>query len=150
MPPPAGNILNNMPRRVLIDAGPIIAYLRQNDQFHEWTVRQFEHFPEFVTCDAVLAEACARLNYFGLKQSAVIDLLATKVLRVDFDSNLKADRVATLMKKYADAGMDFADACLVAMAEQVADSLVVTLDTKDFSVYRRHERQVVPFLAPPK
>jgi len=36
------------------------------------------------------------------------------------------------------------------MTEHVADSLVVTLDARDFSVYRRHERQVVPFLAPSK
>ncbi len=139
-----------MPRRVLVDAGPIVAYLKRDDQFHEWAVRQFEHFPDFVTCDAVLAEACARLNYFGLDQSRVINLLATKVLRVDFDSNREADRVASLMKKYADSGMDFADACLVVMTEHVADSLVVTLDARDFSVYRRHERQVVPFLAPRK
>jgi hypothetical protein len=36
------------------------------------------------------------------------------------------------------------------MTEKVADSLGVTLDAKDFSVYRRHGRQVVPFLAPRK
>jgi predicted nucleic acid-binding protein len=72
------------------------------------------------------------------------------VLRVQFDSNGEADRVSRLMKKYADFEMDFADACLVAMTEKVADLLVVTLDAKDFSVYRRHERQVVPFLSPRK
>lgn len=98
----------------------------------------------------MLAEACARLNYFGLDQGWVIDLLATRVLWVDFDSNREADRVAYLMKKYRDFEMDFADACLVAMTERVAASLVVTLDAKDFSIYRRHERQVVPFLAPRK
>lgn len=139
-----------MPRSVLIDAGPIVAYLRRDDEFHGWAAAQFDQFPEFITCDAVLAEACARLNYFGLDQSWVIDLLATKVFRVDFDSNREADRVARLMKKYADFEMDFADACLVAMTEKVADSLVVTLDAKDFSVYRRHERQVVPFVSPLK
>ena len=137
-----------MPRRVLVDAGPIVAYLKRDDQFHEWAVRQFAHFPDFVTCDAVLAEACARLNYYGLDQSWVVDLLSAKVLRADFDSNREADRVASLMKKYADGRMDFADACLVVMTERVADSLVVTLDARDFSMYRRHERQVVPFLAP--
>jgi len=44
--------------------------------------------------------------------------------------------------------MDLADACLVAMSERVSDCLVVTLDRSDFSVYRRHERQVVPFISP--
>ena len=110
----------------------------------------FSHFSSFATCDAVLTEVCARLNYYGLDQSLVIDLLATKILRVEFDSNREAGRVSRLMKKYADLPMDFADACLVTMTEKVSDSLVITLDAKDFSVYRRHEREVVPFLAPRK
>jgi hypothetical protein len=41
-----------------------------------------------------------------------------------------------------------AHACLVAMTEHFSDFLVVTLDREDFAVYRRHERQVVPFLSP--
>lgn len=38
--------------------------------------------------------------------------------------------------------MDFADVCMVAMAEQVSDCLVLTLERQDFSVYRRHERAI--------
>ena len=37
---------------------------------------------------------------------------------------------------------------LVAMSEQVTDCLVLTLDHDDFSTYRRHEREVIPFLSP--
>jgi len=37
---------------------------------------------------------------------------------------------------------------IVAMTEQVTDCLVLTLDRQDFSAYRRHERAVVPFIAP--
>ena len=44
--------------------------------------------------------------------------------------------------------MDFADACIVAMAEQVTDCLVLTLDRQDFSVYPRHERAIIPFISP--
>ena len=139
-----------MPKRVLLDAGPLVAALCREDEWHEWSSDQFRHFETFITCDAVLAEACSRLVYYGYDQSKVIDLVAERALIVDFDSNREAGRVASLMKKYADFEMDFADACLVAMTEKVADSLVVTLDAKDFSVYRRHERHVVPFLAPRK
>ena len=52
------------------------------------------------------------------------------------------------MRKYDDRPMDFADACIVAMSEQVTDCLVLTLDHDDFSTYRRHEREVIPFLSP--
>ncbi len=34
------------------------------------------------------------------------------------------------------------------MTEQTEDSTVVTLDRKDFSVYRRHEREIIPFVSP--
>jgi predicted nucleic acid-binding protein len=133
---------------VLIDAGPIVAYLRRNDLFHEWSLEQFNRFPQFTTCDAVLAEACARLAYHHEDQSKVVELLNSKALRVSFDSNLAADRLSNLMRKYSNRPMDLADACLVVMSEQVDDSTVITLDRTDFSIYRRHDRELVPFIAP--
>lgn len=39
------------------------------------------------------------------------------------------------------------DACLVVMTERFEDCTIVTLDGKDFSVYRRHDREAIPFLA---
>lgn len=137
-----------MPKRVLIDAGPLVAFLREAERHHAWAVDQFRRFPLFVTCEAVLAEACARLAYYQEDQSRVVDLLTAGAVVTDFDVRLCAERVSRLMKKYADRPMDLADACIVVMTEQSSDCLVVTLDHKDFSVYRRHEREVVPFLSP--
>lgn len=139
-----------MAQRVIVDAGPIVAYLVATDQFHGWAMEQFEAYQPFLTCEAVLAEACARLEYFGLDQSRVIDLLNSGAIRVDFDIMEHADRVGRLMKKYSDQPMDFADACLVTMTERFSESLVVTLDGQDFKVYRRHEREVIPYNAPDK
>jgi predicted nucleic acid-binding protein len=135
---------------VLIDAGPIVGYLIKSDVHHDWSVKQFIRFARFLTCEAVLAESCARLAYFGMDQGKVIDLLNTGALLIDFHVTQHADRVARLMKKYSDQPMDFADACLVVMTERFSDSMVVTLDAEDFSIYRRHERETVPFHAPPR
>ena len=137
-----------MPKKVLIDAGPLVAFLREGERHHSWAVEQFKRFPIFWTCEAVLAEACARLAYYREDQSRVVDLLVDGALVSAFDVNRSADRVSRLMKKYADQPMDFADACIVAMTEQISDCLVLTLDHRDFSVYRRHEREVVPFVSP--
>jgi predicted nucleic acid-binding protein len=138
-----------MPKRVIIDAGPVVAYLREAEgKHHVWAVAQFKRFAAFSTCEAVLEEACARLSYYGEDQSQVIDLLLIGAVTTDFEVNRSADRVSRLMKKYADQPMDFADACIVAMSEQVSDCLVVTLDHEDFGVYRRHEREVIPFISP--
>ncbi len=51
------------------------------------------------------------------------------------------------MRKYADRPMSVADACLVRLAEITPQSVVLTLD-RDFLVYRKHGRQVIPLLVP--
>jgi uncharacterized protein len=137
-----------MPRKNLVDAGPLVALLDQNDEYHHWAMEQFSRFDHLETCDAVLAETCARLAYYGFAQTAAIRLVAEGMLKLTFDAAANIGRILALMEKYRDLPMDFADACLVVMSEEEKDSLVVTLDRKDFSVYRRYGRQAVPILAP--
>ncbi len=43
--------------------------------------------------------------------------------------------------------MTLADACLVRMSERLAGSVVATLD-RDFTIYGRHGRQIVPTIMP--
>ena len=45
-------------------------------------------------------------------------------------------RCRELMEKYADLPMDYADATLVALGEELGTNLVMTTDRRDFSVYR--------------
>jgi uncharacterized protein len=44
--------------------------------------------------------------------------------------------------------MDLADASIVVMTELHARSQVLTVDRRDFSVYRRNDRQVINFVSP--
>jgi hypothetical protein len=44
--------------------------------------------------------------------------------------------------------MDLADACVVRMSELYEDSVVYTVDRKDFIVYRRHGRRPVRCIFP--
>lgn len=133
---------------MLIDAGPIVAFLHDEENDHAWAVDQFRRFGRFSTCEAVLAEACARLAYYGKDPARVIELARDGDWEVGFSMKPNADRIVRLMRKYADLPMDFADACMVVMTEQVSDCVVLTLDRQDFSVYRRHERAIVPFISP--
>jgi len=57
--------------------------------------------------------------------------------------------VLSLLNKYADRGMDLADACIVRMTEMIRDCRVVTLDRTDFAVYRRNGRDLIPVITPP-
>jgi len=139
-----------MARKNIADAGFIIAYLDPDEGLnHQWAREQFSRHGHFVTCAAVLAEACARLAYAGQKQSVVLRMVEAGALALDFTEMDNIPRLVRLMDKYANRPMDLADACLVVMAEQNRDVMIYTLDREDFSIYRRHSREVLPFATPP-
>ena len=138
-----------MARKNIADAGFIIAYLDPDEgRNHQWAKEQFTRHGQFVTCVAVLAEACARLAYAGHKQSRVLRMVEAGALALDFTEAEHIPRLMRLMDKYANRPMDLADACLVVMAEETRDVMIYTLDREDFSIYRRHGREIVPFACP--
>jgi uncharacterized protein len=55
--------------------------------------------------------------------------------------------IRSLMKRYADTPMDFADACVTRLAEMHGGSTVCTTDS-DFLVYRKNRSETIPLLAP--
>lgn len=136
-----------MTKAVLLDAGPWVAYLRRADQHHVWAREQFSAREAFLSCEAVLAEVCARLQYCGNDPLAALEFVKAGVVTLNFDLQTHLVAVQNLMRKYRDQPMDLADACLVRMAEIEPRSLVVTTDA-DFRVYRRNGREVVPHVLP--
>lgn len=131
------------------DTGPLVALLREDDRYHTWcheVARQFR--ATLITCEAVLTEAFYFLRDADGGCELLFKLLEQGFVRIDFDLDQAWPRVRTLMQRYDQ--MDLADACLVVMTEQHKRCQVWTLDRKDFSVYRRNDRQVIPFIAPPK
>lgn len=130
----------------IADTGLLLAALDDNDPFHDWGKREFELHAPFSTCDAVLVELSYHLNDAipGMKLVERGDLL------LEFDLGAETERVLDLLHKYADRKMELADACLVRMTELNAQCKVWTVDHEDFSIYRRHGRQVVPCEFPPK
>jgi hypothetical protein len=60
-----------------------------------------------------------------------------------------ARSIADLLEKYSNIPMSLADACLVRMSELREDSVVFTID-RDFRLYRRYGRRVIPTLMPPE
>lgn len=136
-----------MIKAVLLDAGPWVAYLRRADKHHAWAREQFSAREAFVSCEAVLAEVCARLQYCGNDPLVALEFVRAGVVTLDFDLQIHLIPVEKLMRKYRDRPMDLADACLVRMAEIEPRSLVITTDG-DFKVYRRNGREIVPHVSP--
>ncbi len=97
--------------------------------------------------------ACVRLKpdgdvVWGERLDPLFQMLERGALRVQFDVSAHWSRIRTLMARYP--RMDLADASIVVMTELHAKSEVFTVDRRDFTVYRRNDRQIVDFVAPPK
>lgn len=134
--------------KVVLDTGPLVAYLNRNDQYHEWAVEQWRALTDPLwTCEAVLSEVVFLLQADGSDADPVLRLLDRGVVLVRFALDDHRADIARLLRKYADQGMSLADACLVRMSELVDPCRIFTTDA-DFRVYRRSGRHVIPLLAP--
>jgi hypothetical protein len=99
-----------------------------------------------LVCEPVLTEIVYFLREDGLPVDPVFQLFERGTMRLDFDFGAHWPRIRTLMSRYRQ--MDLADASVVVMTETHTRSRVLTLDRRDFSVYRRNDRQVIDFIAP--
>lgn len=137
-----------MRRRVLLDTGPLVAFLNRNDHHHDWARGVLERIePPLLCCEPVLSEACFLLRRLEGGAGAVLEMVQRGLVAVPFRVDQEAAEIERLLRAYSDVPMSLADACLVRMAEQHAGSAVLTVDS-DFRVYRKHRRQVVPVLMP--
>ena len=121
---------------VLLDTGPIVALLDRSEQRHRECadlVTQLE--APFVTCEAVIAEACYLLRGIKGAAEAVLENIERGNFLIPYRVTGRGTKLAKLIKKYADRPMDFADACLVDMAGELSAGRILTLDT-DFRFYR--------------
>lgn len=126
----------------LLDSGPLVALLSGRDTHHARCASIFETIEGIpITSEAVLTEAMHLLGRRPEGAQACLDFFRRGgALLVPLTSRLLG-RCAALMESYRTLPMDFADATLVALAEEFSIPRVLTLDRRDFSVYRRHGRR---------
>jgi predicted nucleic acid-binding protein len=136
-------------RGVLLDTGPLVAYLYPRDAHHEWVVEQFDRLePPFHTCEPVIAEACFLLARNRLSPAHVLAMIERGVLQVAFQLAEEAARLREAMERYDNVPMSLADACLVRLAEKTEFS-ICTLDT-DFEIYRTRRGRALNLISPPR
>jgi predicted nucleic acid-binding protein len=133
---------------VVVDAGPLVAWLVRVDQHHDWAVTQFAALPAgLLTCEPVLTEASLLIAYHGGDPCVVMELVNRGVLKVPFGVEAESATLLRLMRRYRNIPMSLADACLVRMSETIEESQVLTTDG-DFRIYRRFGRKVIPTIMP--
>ncbi len=133
---------------VIVDTGPLVAYLDRSDRDHVWAKEHFQQLTRPVlTCEAVIAEALFLLRRGGINPENLLHLIDRGLVVPDFSLVAEVRAIQHLMRTYRNVPMSLADACLVRMAELHEPSRVMTLDS-DFVVYRKSRRKVIPLLRP--
>lgn len=135
-------------RNIILDASTLAALLNHKDHHYKWAAAQLGTIaPPLLTCEAVLSEAHFILRDIPPSLRAIMELAVKDFYKVAFNVEDEKQAVKSLLEKYADVPMSFADACLVRMSELYPDSAVFTLDS-DFKIYRRNGRQPIPLISP--
>ncbi len=134
---------------MLIDTGPIVALFDKDDRYHEVSVETLKEIKEpLVSTWPVLTECFYLLNFSWEIQDDLWLFLQRGGIDIYPLEKRHSLKCRELMKQYRDLPMDLADATLVAIADILGISKVLTLDHKDFSIYRFRQRRHFILLPP--
>ena len=126
-----------MSKYLLLDTGPWVATIDSGDDKHKTCIGFIKQFKgQFLSTYPVLTEALYLLNDDIRSQQACFDWIrcgAVKLINLETDMLERAEK---LMVKYKDVPMDFADATLVSLAENVGLNQIFTLDRKGFTTFK--------------
>lgn len=129
----------------IADTGFLVAFANARDAYHSWALDVAAQITEpLLTCEPVLAETAFHLRNTAL----VLEMISEGLVSLSFDCNDHLSQLAALAKRYKDREPDLADLCLIRMSELYPDHRVITVD-RDFRVYRRNKREVIPVIMPP-
>ena len=132
----------------ILDTGPLVGALDRDDQWHEWAAVEFAAIRQpAVTCDAVISEACFLLRGTPDARGKIFALIERGILRVVPVLPDESPAVRVLLARYGQR-MDYADACLVRLAELHRGHVIMTTDAEDFRIYRRFGRQPLALRVP--
>jgi predicted nucleic acid-binding protein len=133
--------------KAIADTGFVVAFLNRDDRYHDWASELGRGVSDpLLTCEAVLAETAFQVESVG----RVLALLQDGFLKVAFDLTKNIEEVVALAERYRDRTPDLADLCLIRMSELHDNLPVLTVDEKDFRVYRKNGRDVIPIVCPPR
>lgn len=125
--------------KILADTGYFVALFNPKDHHHARSKQFFAGYKgQTVTTWAVFSEICFLLNSTQQKAFFAWASKAQELRHLLIESP-PAEAVATLwalMERYDDLPMDFCDASLVYLAQQLKISKMATTDVRDFTVYR--------------
>lgn len=123
-------------RKILIDSGPLIALFDSSDDYHSKVIEFIKHNKlPLITTIASITETLHLLDFNRNAQIDFLEWVSRGGLEVHNIENPDFQRLKDLTEKYRDLPMDFADCCLVLLAEKLGVNTIATID-RDFTIYR--------------
>jgi uncharacterized protein len=127
---------------IIVDTGFWVALANKRDQHHEIAKQCLQKMAtdnvSFITTCAVMTEV-SYLLYQRIGREAQRKFLThyQNGLFTIFEIGAEhAPQINSLMDKYVDLPMDFADASLVILAEHLGHGRILSTDLRDFHTYR--------------
>ena len=141
-----------MPANALIDTGAILALLDRSDRWHAPCVEAFRQLRlPLLTSEAVLTELFHLVGETRSEMEAAWKFVRSGAVVLGTIEDAELAQVRTLMSRYWDRPMDFADATLVYLAKRESLSAILTVDQADFTTYRiegKRRFRVLPIRQP--
>jgi predicted nucleic acid-binding protein len=126
----------------ILDTGPWVALIDRSESRHAECVQWLKNFSgRLYSTEAVLTEVLYLLNFSIIAQCAALDFVLESVVEIVPASTKSLKKTRSLMKKYADLPMDFADATIVCLATDTSMQNIVTFDKKDFAIYKLSKKK---------
>lgn len=126
-------------KSILVDAGPLIALFDRDDRFHG-AVTSFlrEYRGELVTSWSVVTETSHMLDFDVRVQVDFLLWISRGGLRLVDLGEKHLEGMIELTEKYSDRPMNLADATLVALADDLGVTEIITIDN-DYYIYRTNK-----------
>ncbi len=132
-----------MANELLLDTGAFVALVDRSERRHADCVAVLEGWSgRIVTTEAVLTETLYLVGPRWAAQKICLEFLLRGAFLLVPPSLASLKRVSALMEKYRSVPMDYADATLVALGEELGTDRIFTLDHRGFSVYRLNQRKI--------
>lgn len=123
----------------IIDTGIIYAMSDKDDSWHNRVKNFMENSDDtLILPSTVVPEACYLLNsYLSIDiERRFINSLIIGELKIEHFTREDLKRINELLKTYSDINIGFVDASIVAIAERLKTTRILTTDRRHFSTIR--------------
>ncbi len=124
---------------IIVDTGPLYALADADDQYHRAVAKFVAATREtLIVPSPVVPEVCYLLReYLGANaETEFLQSLIGQELLLEHFNTKDLQRAVDILKQYHDAGFGMVDATVMAMAERLKIKTVLTIDRRDFGMFR--------------